>query len=508
MNLDMIFKFVNRYGGIALGAAACLSLMACGDDDPPTMTDAGATADAMTPQPIDAAVDAGAGVEVSYDFASDFVAGASSVGYSGQVLRQVLIAELSEHIEGIGDAVDTAPQSREEVLASLLFYYDFDSSVGGETPLTLSVTPPLLQKTFNDISTDKQLRDKTAGNDASTDHATWNDGESFQGWSEGGDESDTPTELLEYWFGALADLAVARGAGTRPSDPDDEPIELVYVTAQGQDLKQLIQKFLLVSVTFSQGADDYLDDDVAGKGLLSPNTQDGDAAYSVLEHAWDEGFGYFGAARNYDDYTVEELSGESGREGYQSYQDTDADGAIDLTREYNYGIAVNCAKRDLGSAEATDFSGDVFKAFVAGRTIIANAAGESLSAAELEALKAERDIARQTWEKCVAATVVHYINEVLGDMDTFGTDAYSFVDHAKHWSEMKGYALGLQFNPASPMLVETRFADLHGLIYDAPVLPNDAGGAKAFAAYRTDLGLARDLLRDAYGFAEANVAAW
>ena len=54
------------------------------------------------------------------------------------------------------------------------------------------------------------------------------------------------------------------------------------------------KKFLLGAVAFSQGADDYLDDDVAGKGLLVFGYIPAEGKkYSALEHAWDEGFGYF-----------------------------------------------------------------------------------------------------------------------------------------------------------------------------------------------------------------------
>ena len=95
----------------------------------------------------------------------------------------------------------------------------------------------------------------------------------------------------------------------------------------------------------------------------------------------------------------------------------------------------------------------------------------------------------------MAATAVHYINEVLQDMATFGTEEYSFADHAKHWSELKGYALGLQFNPRSP-LDEEAFTALHASIGQAPALP----GHEEVEAYRGGLLSARQALGDAYGF--------
>ena len=79
-------------------------------------------------------------------------------------------------------------------------------------------------------------------------------------------------------------------------------------------------------------------------------------------------------------------------------------------------------------------------------------------------------------------------------------DDYSFRDHAKHWSELKGLALGFQFNPRSP-LGETDFAQLHELIGQAPALE----GSTNADTYRTKLLEARALLADRYGFAEANM---
>ena len=95
--------------------------------------------------------------------------------------------------------------------------------------------------------------------------------------------------------------------GTFAFDPDGNVIESVYLTPEGHDLKQLVDKFLLGSIPFSQGADDYLDDDTEGKGLLASH-EINDNRYTDLEHTWDEGFGYFGAAMNYDVYIDEQIA--------------------------------------------------------------------------------------------------------------------------------------------------------------------------------------------------------
>ena len=112
-------------------------------------------------------------------------------------------------------------------------------------------------------------------------------------------------------------------------------------------------------------------------------------------------------------------------------------------------------KKDANDEPYYDFSKTAMDAFLVGRRILENAeqAGE-LTAAASDALQAQIQIASLTWEKCIAATVVHYINDVRGDMDSFSdgkfADLSNFTNLAKHWGEMKGFALGLQFSPKSP----------------------------------------------------------
>jgi hypothetical protein len=109
-------------------------------------------------------------------------------------------------------------------------------------------------------------------------------------------------------------------------------------------------------------------------------------------------------------------------------------------------------------------------------------------------------MALDAWEKGVAATVVHYINDTLQDMGKMDTADYSFGTHAKHWSEMKGFALGLQFNRFSP-LSDADFGKLHEHMGNAPVLT----GASDLAAYKQALLDARDLLQTSYGFDAGNM---
>ncbi len=439
----------------------------------------------------------GAEVPPHYVFDSRFEAG-SSVSYSGQVFRHALVLGLTRHMGALTGRIDSGEfvPATGDVLGELNFFYRFESASSGTLPLGIETEPGTLQVTWDDLSSDKDLQGKIAGQDETGQHKDWSQG--IVGW----DGSPSPDGLVQEWLGAVDALASQRAEGTIPMDPTGTPIDRVFVSAEGLNYQQLTQKFLLGAVAFSQGVDDYLDDDIDGKGLLSDNVEpDGDGAhYTALEHGWDEGFGYFGPARDYLDYSDDEIAAKAGRPDYASgYHDTDEDGVIDLRAEFNMGHALNAAKRDRGSVAPTDFSGDAMTAFLTGRTIIAGADG-ALSGDELAELRIQRDIVVQNWEMAIAATVVHYINDVIQDMNAFDTDDYSFASHAEHWSEMKGFALSFQFNRNSP-LNPADFAALHQHLGGTPALP----GQESIDAYREALLDARTIVGDAYGFDAANL---
>ncbi len=481
-----VWRRARATASCAVGLVLIVAVGGCGDDD----DDGGG--DSLV-------------VPATYSFESAFDAGQSSVSYNGQTMRQVLIEDMVSFISSLTEAIDSGRLSPApgEITDALNYYFEFDSDTSGGDPIDLSTSPPLLQVVYDDISTDKDLVGKIAGNDATGQHKDWST--EFRGWSDDGGES--PESLVRAFFDELDQLAVARADGEPGLDPNGVPISAVYITPSGRDLKQLIEKFLLMSVNYSQGTDDYLDNDLPDHGINSNNLErSGSNTYTSLEHVWDEGFGYFGAARDYADYTDDEAAGSGGREEYASgYHDSDGDGAIDLESEINFHASVNAAKRDRGSSDEnpTDFSQDAIDGFLRGRAIINSAVGEALTEAQMADLVQSRDQAVLAWERAIAATVVHYINDTLAVMDEFGTAGYSFADHAKVWSEMKGFALGLQFNPHG-RLNDSQFGTLHELMRDAPVLPGESGGEE----YRQALLQARELMGDAYGFADSNLLVW
>lgn len=491
----------------------------CGDDDPveptPTTTSgAGGDGGGDGGSGGDGASGGGDPFAAPYEWESRFVPGAYAVAHDGQTARHVLIESMKSYIGGLTTMIDgdmNPPQTQAELMSALLYYYEFDDASSGGDSHGIATDPPPLATTFEGISTGKMLKDKFAGNDASTDHKDWKDGVSFVGWSDlsinGGEPIGSPEALLMAYFDTLGQLVEDRVNGTIPNEPGTStPISKVFVTPTGLDLQQLIQKFLVMGVAFSQGADDYLDNATEGKGLLTSNAQDGDKPWSVLEHQWDEGFGYFGAAHDYSLYSDEEIAGSGGRPDWQVYHDTNGDGAIDFMREFNWGASTNAAKRDLGATVAIDLTKDAFDAFVQGRELIMGA-GETLTSEELTELEGYAEAAVAAWDKAIAATVIHYINDTIADTEAIDDDpgSYNFYDHAKHFGEMKGFALGLQFNPRSP-ISDADFAAFHTQVGDKPVLADATAVERA--AYIQSLLMARDILAQAYGFDSDNVEGW
>ena len=216
--------------------------------------------------------------------------------------------------------------------------------------------------------------------------------------------------------------------------------------------------------------------------------------YTELEHFWDEGFGYFGAARAYGNQDL--------AENVAGVVDVDGDGKADWLTEVNFGHARTAAQRDASSATGTTFGQDAFAAFLEGRRLIADAAGP-LTPEQLDELRSYRNAAEQNWEKAIAATCIRYVNGILTELRA-DEAAYDFTTHTKLWSELKGALLALQFNPRSPFLVDPAdYTSAHELVGDAPIIVRaDFGDAIA------DLTALKTLIQNVYGFDDADIAAW
>ena len=342
--------------------------------------------------------------------------GASGVSYTGQTARQVLQLGLVDAMEGLVERPGDAVAIRSE----LGFFITGDGA--DATPhnfATKGNDPVIPGPTYGDISSGKNLDGKIAGGNGE------GGGETsalingvFFGWNQGLDSDPLPIEIVYQW---MDELAANASDGAEPAVLVVDAVEPVridtqLISATGLHYRQLIQKFLSVAVNFSQGTNDYLQADFAN--MLG---QEGTKAYSAGAHDFDEAFGYYGASRDINDYTDDEAAGKGGRAEYgNGYYDSNGDGLIDIRSEFIFGHAQNCAKRDRlkdANGEAFyDFSTAAADAFMIGRRVLQNAEeSQELTADADAALPRQLEIASVAWESHIAATDIHYLNDVVAD---------------------------------------------------------------------------------------------
>ena len=389
----------------------------------------------------------------SYSFASRFNDGESSVSYSGQVVRNLLINDIKTQMGT--DAGTGNP-------ATLLSMMANDNA--DQTILSSAGDMSTVQTKYHDIST-SHLNDRlTAVSD----------------YTIPGYDSDAGT-LINGWVQELAAAGKTRYNGVR--------------------LDQITQKTLWGAVSYWQGTSKYMskiptDDNTGPSG-------DG-VAYSAMEHHWDESFGYFGAALDYNTGYTDDTRKNGPN------VDSNGDGSIDFKSEYNVGWAVTAAKRDLCDACDVDhdFTKTIFDAYLEGRTLITNQA-------DLADVMVQRDIILNTWEKVVAAVSIHYVNDVADDIaglivaaDTSivpGSEATA--NYENHWGEMRGYANGLLYNDFK-VITDDNLNRILAVMGTSPVYPS-SGNFDDMQAYHTSLvGEVRAIFKASYGFSDANVAGW
>ena len=427
---------------IVLITVASLFLSACGSDEDDDASDTETDATIEIPQ--------------AYVFDSRFVEGESSVSYSGQVVRNLLLQDLKALTDSVGK-----DGARPVDVSDMLKLYEYDDALNLKT-LTTTGALPALESHYSALSTGKNLVGKISD-------------EPVIGYNR------TADDLVREWFKGIADNS---------QDSDKLGTPMAYTTDDGVDMSQMINKVLIGAVPYYQATGVYLG------GLLerdNSEARDGTDPYTAMEHAWDEAFGYFGAARDYARYTDNQLAGSVDDFTF----DSNSDGSIDFKSEYNFGLSRNAAKRDKGGS-GVDLTQEIFNAFLAGRTSITNQGS-------VTEISAHRQAASEGMEKVIAATVVHYINDTLSDMSKLGTAEENIANLNKHWAEMKGYTVALQYNPFR-LISDGQLAELHGIMGEAPVY--DEPGSSGYKTQVANYERAKVVLQSAYGFSNANMDNW
>ena len=392
-----------------------------------------------------------------YSFESRFNSGESSVSYSGQVVRNLLINDIKTQMGA--DAGSGNPAT----LVSMMANDNSDQAI-----LSSAGDMSTVQTKYHDIST-SHLNDRLTAVDSYI----------IPGYNA------NATALVNGWV----QESVANGKTRLTGDN------------AGIRLDQITQKTLWGAVSYWQATSKYMSKIPTDDNSMAS----GDDNYTAMEHHWDESFGYFGAALDYNTGYSDDVDRKSG-----PYNDSNSDGSIDFKSEYNVGWAVTAAKRDDCSACDVnhDFTKTIFDAYLEGRTLITNQA-------DLTDILVQRDIVMNTWEKVVAAVSIHYVNDVAADIASLieagdttiapGSDATA--DYENHWGEMRGYANGLLYNDFK-VITDANLDRILAVMGTAPVYPSN-GNFDAMLAYHNQLiGEVRAIFKASYGFSDANVAGW
>lgn len=421
------------------GAAALLLLAGCGDDEP---NDPG-------PSQIT--------VPTSYTFASRFDAEKSGVNYNAETVQNLLIGDLKEQIRSLGEPGATPSIALE---AAALYDHKDAANLQSTTP---TGTIPAGETQYNRIATGVSLKGMTSSDELR---------------SYGKTTDQMVTELLQV----LADNAQD---GSRLGTP------MAYTTDEGVDISEFVGTLLMGAMSYYQATSVYLNgiedrNNSANNGAAVPATE--------MERAWDAAFGYFGAARDYARYSDALLAGPVTDYVF----DTDGDGRIDFSAEYNFPFARYAGLRDDG--RSTNFTKTIFDAFLTGRATIAGQGTEG-------AVLAQQKIVRETWEKIIGATLIHYINRMRTHIEALTQESRpeNSAEMNRDWATMKALALTLQFNPARK-ITDQDLQIVHNYLNTAPQY--HAQGSPEYSAYRSMLGLARTIIQNSYGFNGADVNAW
>ena len=241
----------------------------------------------------------------------------------------------------------------------------------------------------------------------------------------------------------------------------------------GFDYTQLISKFAMGAVFYNQAANNYLGKkmEIGQKPNNAPYKEG--SYYTGKEHSWDEAFGYWGSAAHALTLSAEQNYNVAKRKDMSS-ADFNGDGVVDLYSEYTFAHAYYASSYDKGGK--TNYLATVNQAFIDGRQVITDANGRNLNFDERTKLLAQRDIIVDNWQKVIAESVFKYAGSTYKDIvaleiiiEANGDTSDAFRTYAKHWGELKGFALALQCGPENLGETAVKLNRMMGL---GPVLLN------------------------------------
>ncbi len=337
-------------------------------------------------------------VPTTYAFSDEN--GNSTVSYTGQLQRLDMLSEMTVYMKtGNTQGTQLDANQLKSMYANTGYTWDDANGLGMN-------------------STTKQLENKTAGGD-----------QYF-------------IDLFKSYMDSIESVSNSSTAGSMGVPgvvtSTSNPSKMYLQSATGIEYTQLIEKGLMGAVFFYNISSYYLSD----AKMNVDNSSAVDAAngkyYTVMEHHWDEAYGYFTSEINYPSAGTDRFWGKY------------ADGREDL----------------LGSATK------IVEAFRLGRAAISND--------DMETRDAQRAIIRLELEKMIAGTAIHYINSALNNVTDDAirnhalSEAWAFIDDLRY-----GY---------NPMITTAEITNVLNLI-----------GDDFYAVSTTDLNSAKDQLSTIYG---------
>ena len=243
----------------------------------------------------------------------------------------------------------------------------------------------------------------------------------------------------------------------------------------GYDWAQLISKYTMGAMAYNQAVDNYLDEKLSAEKTRNNKPYKDGAHYTGKEHSWDEAFGYWGAAAHQHGFNPNKVY-EIAKMKNQGVADKNGDGMVDLKSEYVFGPCYYAAAFDRSGTKSTNYTNTMFDAFLDGRKLITAAAGDALSDSERSQLKAYAATIEENWEKVLAEAVFKYAGSVYKDInkmkDLSGDDLNkAYRAYAKHWGELKGFAMAMQSGKSNLGATATKMNELMGF---GPVTLNNS----------------------------------
>jgi len=318
-------------------------------------------------------------------------------------------------------------------------------------------------------------------------------GKTYKGIINGFPGQMTGSEVIEF----MIDKASATKGGFDP--------------LTGYNYTQLISKFMMGAVFYSQAVDNYLDEKLGANNKPNNKPYKKGAYYTGKEHSWDEAFGYFGAPAHAMQLSAKEAYNIAKKKNLK-VADANGDGMVDLYKEMTYGHAYYAADSDK---TGTKYMHTIVAAFIDGRKLISAADGAALTDKQRMQLMSYAKTIKTNWEKVIAEAAFKYAGSCYKDLEKLRTIVESngdaskvFAAYGKHWGELKGFLMALETSGRSLGEAGVRMNRLVGfgpvLLGGGQVTGIDAsgnlmtGGTRSMGEYQVHMIKLQKLLGDTF----------